>query len=314
MRGRKIRMDPWMSAMRRGDFAAAWKISDRVLRRRLRDSTSQRDRPRHLQSVWDGRPLAGQRVLVRCYHGLGDTLQFVRLVPLLRQRVRHVTLWAQPQLVDLLRTLPGIDRIAALHDGEPDVARDADIELMELPHFLRLQPDLIPGTPYLRVDKHMPLLATAAKRVGIAWRAGSWDAARSIRDELLAPLAQVPDVRWHSLQYGATMQPLPGSDIACRDIREQARRMQSLDLVISVDTMVAHLAGALGLPVWLLLPTPCDWRWMDERGDSPWYPTMRIFRQRVPGAWAEVIEQVRCELTRWAQDEMLLPHRPRRCA
>jgi len=302
-----------MSAMRRGDFTAAWKVSDRVLRRRLRDGASQADRPRHLQSVWDGSPLAGKRVLVRCYHGLGDTLQFVRLVPLLRKQARHVTLWTQPQLVDLLRALPGIDRLEPLHDGEPDVERDADIELMELPHFLRLRPENIPGAPYLRVDAHAPLLATSGPRIGIAWCAGDWDAARSIPDAQLAPLARVPNVRWHSLQFGARSQPLPGSDLACRDIREQARRMQALDLVISVDTMVAHLAGALGLPVWLLLPTPCDWRWMSEREDSPWYPHMRIFRQRVPGAWTDVLERVRVALVRWTQRDAL-PRARRRCA
>jgi hypothetical protein len=313
MRGRKIRMDPWMRAMRRGDFSAAWKVSDRVLRRRLRDGASQHDRPRHLQCLWDGRPLAGKRVLVHCYHGLGDTLQFVRLVPLLRQQARHVTLWTQPQLLELLHGMPGIDRLAPLHDGAPDIARDADIELMELSHFLRLREQDIPPAPYLRVDRREPLLATPARRVGIAWCSGDWDASRSIDDALLAPLAGVPNVRWHSLQYGAHALPLPGSDLACRDIREQARRMQSLDLVISVDTMVAHLAGALGVPVWLLLPTPCDWRWMDERADSPWYPRMRIFRQRTSGAWPELIERVRGELLRWARDAASV-HTPRRCA
>src|SRR3569832_462387 len=98
----KVRMDAWMSAMRRGDFATAWKASDRVLRRRLRAAEPQSSKPRHLQHVWDGRPLAGRRVLVRCYHGLGDTLQFVRLLPRLGREAREVALWAQPQLLELL--------------------------------------------------------------------------------------------------------------------------------------------------------------------------------------------------------------------
>jgi ADP-heptose:LPS heptosyltransferase len=99
-------------------------------------------------------------------------------------------------------------------------------------------------------------------------------------------------VRWYSLQYGASELPSNAIDIACRDLLEQARRVRALDLVITVDTLMAHLAGALGVPVWLLLPTPCDWRWMIDRTDSPWYPTMRLFRQPVSGDWNSVIADV----------------------
>src|SRR5437763_15006324 len=127
-------MDAWMQAMRRGDFAAAWAISDRVLRERQKSSADNFALPRHLQHLWGGRPLDGQRVLVHCYHGLGDTIQFVRLLPQLRARAREVILWAQPQLLDLLRGIQGIDRLEPLHDDAPRIARDADIGLMELPH------------------------------------------------------------------------------------------------------------------------------------------------------------------------------------
>src|SRR4051812_11338427 len=180
-----------MSAMRRGDFAAAWRLSDAALQQRLQDGRDERLRPRHLQQVWDGRPLAGQRVLVRCYHGLGDTMQFVRLLPLLRRRAREVILWAQPQLLDVLATAAGFDRLLPLHDGDPDVARDADIELMELPHILRLDCAEIPQqVPYLLRELRRRSRAPATRRrVGIAWRAGAWDAARSITAGQLAPLA-----------------------------------------------------------------------------------------------------------------------------
>src|SRR3982750_2198729 len=131
-------MDGWMSAMRRGDFAAAWRLSYAALQQRLQDGRDERLRPRHLQQVWDGRPLAGQRVLVRCYHGLGDTVQFIRLLPLLRKIASRTFVWAQPQLIPLLQTGAGIAGLLPLHSGEPAVDCDADIELMELPHALRI--------------------------------------------------------------------------------------------------------------------------------------------------------------------------------
>src|ERR1700710_1001569 len=116
--------------MRRGDFEAAWQISDAVLLER-RANGPRWHWPRHEQWVWDGRPLAGQRVLVRCYHGLGDTLQYARFLPVLAERCRELTVWVQPALVGLLRTMPTASRVLPLHDGSPDVDYDVDIEIME---------------------------------------------------------------------------------------------------------------------------------------------------------------------------------------
>jgi hypothetical protein len=295
-------MDAWMQAMRAGDFESAWGICDRVLHRRQESRDDNSRQARHLQHLWDGRPLDGQRVLVHCYHGLGDTIQFVRLLPQLRARAREVILWAQPQLLDLLRGIQGIDRLEPLHDDAPRIARDADIELMELPHILRLSAKSIPArVPYLRVQRRTQQSDLGRKRVGIAWRAGGWDSSRSIPSKLLAPLGGLHGIRWASLQFAARGCPLPAGNLACADFHEQARRMLDLDLVISVDTAVAHLAGALGLPTWLLLPTPCDWRWMVESDDTPWYPTMRLFRQHAPGDWPGVVMRVRGALAQWAQ-------------
>ena len=280
-----------MEAMRRGDFAEAWKISDAIVRRGVaRDTTL----PRHLQAVWDGRPLAGQRVLVHCYHGLGDTLQFVRLLPLLRVQVRHVTLWVQPELVGLLQSVAGCDRLLPLHDGNPQIERDADIELMELPHYLRLVAADIPAhVPYIRVPRTLrERRRNSQLRVGLVWRAGDWDVSRSIPTPLLRPLAELRGIEWASLLWPSAAMPLRAIDLARRDLRKQASLMRNLDLLVCVDTLVAHLAGALGLPTWLLLPTPCDWRWMIGRDDSPWYPTMRLFRQFDPGDWNGVIDRV----------------------
>ncbi len=295
--------------MRRGDFAAAWNVCDAVLARRLRDGAPRHSGPRHLQYVWDGTPVDDARVLVRCYHGLGDTLQFVRWLPRLRERAREVILWAQPALLGLLASARGIDRLLPLHDGTPDVRFDVDLELMELPHALRIGRDDLPGPiPYLwppdaaesaratRCESASgPTAAPATttrgdepKRVGLTWRAGDWEPRRSLPDEALARLGAVPGVSWAALQFGVAPPAFCAEDLACADLGAQAGRMQDLDLVVTVDTLTAHLAGALGLRVWTLLAEPADWRW--GHGDrSPWYPTMRLFRQRRPGAWDDVL-------------------------
>jgi hypothetical protein len=289
--------DAWMACMRRGDFAAAWRVSDEVLARRRARMEDCSHWPRHLQFIWNGEPIENRRLLIRCYHGLGDTIQFVRLLTPLRARAAEVTLWVQPQLIELVRTVPGIDRIEALHDGVPQIDYEVDIELMEVPHVLRLTPARIPRrVPYIYVPASRLQLDPSMLNVGLAWQSGDWLPERSIPDSALAPLANIAGVRWYSLQYPHRTPPLPATDLACADIVELGSRMQALDLIITVDTMVAHLAGALGLPVWTALQADCDWRWMSERSDSPWYPTMRLFRQHAPGGWSSVIEEIRAAL------------------
>jgi hypothetical protein len=288
-----------MERMLCGDFAAAWQISDEVLQRRLLAGEDCSERPRHLQFVWNGEPLDGKRVLVRCYHGLGDTIQFVRLLAELRPRVAEITLWVQPQLVELLSAVRGVDRVLPLHDGTPDVACDADIELMELPHALRLTLDTIPNrVPYLYVPAARRRRPRWPPRdVGLVWRAGDWVAQRSIPRSAIAPLGEVEGVRWYSLQYPPQPLPFDAIDLACRDMQRMASRMLTLDLLISVDTMAAHLAGALALPVWTLLHEDCDWRWQAGRDDTPWYPTMRLFRRQGGEEWGAVIDRLVAALT-----------------
>jgi hypothetical protein len=286
--------------MRRGAFETAWAISDAVLRARA--GVPCWHWPRHLQYIWDGTPLTGKRVLVRCYHGLGDTIQFIRYAPLIKGIAREVMVWAQPALLPLLRTMRGIDQLLPLHDGVPNVAYDVDVESMELPHIFRTTLATIPAAiPYLHVAP-AALPRHGRLTVGLVWAAGDWEhARRSIPFPLLAPLAAVPGVALYILQRGPALDQyqhgvgtLSGSD----DVVEAARIMRALDLVISVDTMPAHLAGALGVPVWMLLDAAADWRWMDEREDSLWYPTMRLFRQERPGIWEPVIARVVAELER----------------
>lgn len=278
--------------MRAGDFAAAWKISDAVLRERA--GRSCHHLPRHEQWIWDGRPLAGKRVLVRCYHGLGDTVQFIRFLPALRAVARETIVWAQPALLPLLRTAAGIDRLLPLHDGTPDVAHDAEIELMELPHFFRPTLATLPAAvPYLHATPARLPRTPGRKAIGLVWQAGNWDARRSVPPALLGALACVRGVEFFSLQRGASRPPrLPMRDASCSAPEATAAVMRALDLVITVDSFPAHLAGALGVPVWTLLHATPDWRWMHRRSDTPWYPTMRLFRPPRPGDWASVIEDV----------------------
>ncbi|HEX6748885.1 MAG TPA: glycosyltransferase family 9 protein [Longimicrobium sp.] len=291
----------WFRAVRRGDFAAAWRASDAVLRARV--GVPCWHLPRHEQWVWDGTPLDGRRVLIRCYHGLGDTLQFIRYAPRVKAVAAEVTVWAQPALLPLLRTVSGIDRLLPLHDGVCEAEHDVDVEVMELPHVFRSTlADLPADVPYLHADP-APLAKDGRLAVGLVWRAGDWDDRRSIPLPLLAPLADVPGVALHLLQRGDALAEAPdgfgvvsGSD----DVTECARVMRALDLVVTVDSMPAHLAGALGVPVWTLLHADCDWRWMDARDDSPWYPTMRLFRQERQGDWEPVVRQVAAHLRRLA--------------
>jgi hypothetical protein len=276
--------------MRRGDFDAAWRVGDRILASR-KPGEHCWDLPRHLQPVWDGRPIVGRRVLVRCYHGLGDTIQFARFLPTLDPLVRETIVWAQPTLIDLLETLPGARRILPLHDGDPGVDYDVDVEIMELAHVLRALATHVGGhVPYFHV-RPAPRVSSELS-VGVVAESGDWDRRRSIPVRLLVGALQVvPGVALYNLQLE---RPLPGmADLSTPSVLQLASRVRSLDLVITPDTMLAHLAGALGVPVWTLLPTDADWRWLGpDRDDSPWYPTMRLFRQAQHGDWRPVIDEV----------------------
>ncbi|HYY87293.1 MAG TPA: hypothetical protein VFA49_00740 [Chloroflexota bacterium] len=282
----------WWAAMRAGDFARARQIADRLLAEQAALGPCWH-LPRHEQWVWDGRPLDSRRVLVRCYHGLGDTIQFARFLPRLVDIARAVVVWAQPRLLPLLASMQLPIELLPLHDGTPETDYEVDIELMEVPHALRIDLASVPArVPYFCVPPGQRL-ASAFSLGGVA-EAGDWDAKRSVPAELLGSLADLPGLALFSLQLG---EPVPGAtDISSADVLTVASRVRALDLVITPDTMMAHLAGALGVPTWTLLPAHADWRWMEDRTDSPWYPTMRLFRQPQPGDWAAVISDVRTRL------------------
>ena len=285
----------WMYHMRRGEFEQAWTFSDAVLKERAGKPCWHW--PRHQQYIWDGSSLAGKRVLVRCYHGLGDTIQFSRFMPLLKQVAKEVIVWAQPPLLPLLQTVDGIDDLLPLHDGTPEVDYDIDVEVMELPHIFRTTLATIPSQiPYLHVEP-VTLAADESKlAVGLVWRAGDWDPRRHLLFESLLPLFDLSGLQLVILQADAeTAGWKPGYGLYPGEfsLTDYARVIKGLDLVITVDSMPAHLAGALGVPVWTLLHAEADWRWMNHREDSPWYPTMRLFRQTTPGDWDAVIQKVK---------------------
>jgi hypothetical protein len=289
----------WMTHMRRGEFGAAWGISDILLRRHLTVPPDPHDVPRHQQVIWDGASLQGKRLLVRCYHGLGDTIQFIRYIPLLKAIAAHVTVWAQPTLIPLLSTACGIDRMIPLHDGIPERDYDVDVEVMELPYVFRTTVETIPArVPYFHVDASP--LDDCKMKVGLVWRGGDWDRRRDVPFDLLTRLTELQEISFYMIQQEAPAFEhhesfktiLPSG----ADALTTARLMRALDLVVSIDSMPAHLAGALGVPIWTLLQKDADWRWMSGRDDSPWYPTMRLFRQQQAGDWQQVVAQVKTEL------------------
>jgi len=276
--------------MRRGDFEAAWRLGDDA-------PASARGvrQPQHHQRIWDGRPIDGRRVLVRCYHGLGDTIQFARYLPLLAARAASVVVLAQPAALSLLATMHPRVELLPLQDGVPDVAYDVDVEIMELPWVFHSTLDTLPAVvPYFRVEPGLRAIA-GRLRLGVVWRGGGWDAARDVPAELMAPFARIPGVSAVALVDRPTTEERAawaGRFAFPEPLLPLARLVAGLNLVVTVDTMCAHLAGALAVPVWTLLTHDADWRWMAGRADCAWYPTMRVFRQPAPGRWDVAVAAV----------------------
>ena len=285
----------WLDAMRAGDWAAAWRETDAMEADRRAGRVPRAGH--HL--FWDGTPPDGKTVLVRCEHGLGDTLQFLRFIPAIERRARRLHFMVQPPFVELLRGAPGLGQV---HDGwlGPDwPAHDVEIEVMELAYAQRATADSVPP-PYPHLAQQARRLSAISVpddgrlRVGLLWAASEWDGSRSIPWPCLEPLLSQPGLRCFSLQQGpaaeeATIEPLHRRTAT---LEAAAAAMLQMDLVISIDGMPAHLAATLGRPTWLLLKHQADWRWMERRSDSPWYPTMRLFRQPRAGDWAGLLERV----------------------
>jgi tetratricopeptide (TPR) repeat protein len=279
--------------------------------------------PAFPQPRWDGTLFPQQTLLVYAEQGLGDTLQFVRYLPQVAARGQHVVLACQPALVRLLHTCPGVQTLVVKDRLEmADQSFDLHIPLLSLPGIFETTAATIPAeVPYLTAEPelvqqwHTRLGAEQAFRVGLVWAGNPShknDRNRSCTLATLAPLARLPHLTLFSLQTGPAAGQIDqlSPSMALHDVgrtlgdfADTAAVIAHLDLVITVDTAVAHLAGAMGKPVWTLLPFAPDWRWGQHSAHTPWYPTMRLFRQPAPGAWEAVCQSVVEALT------SLLDHR-----
>jgi hypothetical protein len=290
--------DDWISAMRAGEFERAWAITDCDLATYRQVHDDKHAGPRHLQRIWRGEELRNRHVLVRCYHGLGDTIQFARFLPALAELAGGLSVWCQPELLPLIERVEGVDRAMPLHDGAPDADFEVDIEIMEIPHAIKACRDLIElRRPYLTLPPRTVRRRIGmgeALAVGLVWEVGNWDKRRAIPARLLKKL-RTKGIELYSLQRGGASgeaSQIGAWDISTPDIIELGYRMGELDIVVSVDTMVVHLAGALGYEPWVMLHADCDWRWPARDGTSLWYSRARLFHQRLAGDWADVIDDV----------------------
>lgn len=293
----------WMACMLRGDFRSAWRTSDFIRLRGLPDP----------HRFWDGKPLDGRRVMLRCLHGLGDAVHFLRYARKLSALAKSLTVEVAPPMVGLAPCFAGVSQVVTWGNAASQAPQewDCQIEVMELPYVFRTEPcDLPVAENYLQLPPQMQIASKIGPaflpRIGFVWAAGAWNPARSVPFSLLRRLFSSDDCECWNLQGGPeadAWSTLPHCE-RFYDARTYgdgllalAATIQEMDLVITVDTLTAHLAGAMNKNTWLLLGDPADWRWMKHRSDTPWYPSLRLFRQPSPGDWAGLILRVNLSLT-----------------
>jgi Flp pilus assembly protein TadD len=295
-----------------GDFTRGWPEYEW----RLRSPEVAANLPAYTQPAWDGSPLDGRTILLRAEQGMGDTLQFFRYLPLVRRRGGKIVLQAQAALLSLLRRgMEPDERLLSMEEKPP--AFNVHATLLSLPGLFGTTLANVPADiPYLAADAALvdrwrqKVQNQAGSKIGIVWQGRAEhirDRARSVPLAAFAPLAALKGVSLLSLQVGTSREHLAaltehfpvvdlGGEFDRTSFADAAAVAMSLDLIITVDTAMAHLAGALGVPVWVILPYAPDWRWLLGRDDSPWYPTMRLFRQREPGNYSAVFDLVAAEL------------------
>lgn len=287
--------------LRRGDFAAGW--AEQEWRWKWKDFPS--PKRNFSQPQWRGEEIQGAKILLHAEQGFGDTIQFLRYVPMVAARGAEVLVEVHPELLRLAKGIAGAKQVIAR--GEDLPAFQWHCPLMSLPLAFSTDLKTIPNVvPYLPSQFSAPAWLQKDPRkklhVGIVWAGNptaSIDKKRSLTLTALSSVAAVEGVALYSLQRGAALAEIENSDWAFAgmlpssgDFADTAAAIANLDLVIAVDTSVAHLAGALGKPVWILLPKISDWRWLIDRADSPWYPTARLFRQHIAGQWDSVVEEI----------------------
>jgi len=294
-----------------GDYQRGWRDYE------WRWSPGASNPPKIPRPRWDGSPLQGRRILLHCEQGFGDTIQFIRYAPLVKQRGGHVLIDCPPPLARILSTVDGVDEIVPR--GEEVRSCDIWIPLMSLPRMLQTTLETVPNSvPYLHADEqlsaqwHQRLTSDDSFKIGIAWKGNVETEKVRTRAFALAelePVAKLPGVQLYSFQKGDGSEQVDqiagkfqvtefGEDFdeSAGSFMDTAAVMKCLDLVITCDTSLAHLAGSLGVKTWVALTRPCAWQWLLDRDDSPWYPTMRLFRQSQYGDWPGVFEKMRDEL------------------
>ena len=295
----------------RGEYADGW----REYEWRFSRKSAHQVYPRRYQvDPWDGSSFAGKRLLVHCEQGMGDMIQFCRYLPQVKALGGTLIVEAHPPLVSLLSGMNAADQIVPFNvRRQPPVQFDLFAPLLSLPRLFRTSLNNIPDqVPYLHADPHRAAawseISRQAKgllRIGLVWYGSTVDPSRACPIEQIETLFCVADTHFFSLQKGLAEPSVARiskfSNVThwgdrLNEFGDTAAAIEGLDLVISVDTATAHLAGALGKPVWVLLPAVADWRWLLDREDSPWYPTARLFRQQTAGDWPTLIDRVRTAL------------------
>ena len=307
-----------LALMTLGDYAAAW--ADYDWRWHIPELVQSAE-VMVLERRWRGEPVAGKTVLLRSEQGIGDTIQLARYVPLVGRQGARVILAVQPSVISILAQLSAVERVMSVSDRLPPY--DLQATLPDLPGLFGTSLATIPEPQgYLQPDPARAAFwrerigGDGRLRIGLNWAGNPRhreDRFRSITLAMLERLLKRDDVAWFSLQVGdrakdlaAIAQSVRIVDLApdLTDFAETAGALANLDLLITVDTAVAHLAGALGRRTWLLLARQADWRWMREREDSPWYTSLRLFRQEQQGDWTPVIARLRTALDREVNAEI----------
>lgn len=293
-----------------GDYKNGWKAYEWRFKRSCAASVY----PHRLNTPrWKGKNYRGQRLLVHCEQGMGDVLQFVRYLPMVKQRGGTLILEAHPALITLLSTHPCVDEIIVFDPQHPPTAHhDLHVPLLSLPRIFDTQTDNIPvATPYIDIEPATAepwgkYLQRDRVNIGLFWSASDLNPKRNLPITQCRAWFQDNNRHFIALQKGADKVPADlknelssftelGRKLS--DFRDTASMMSHLDLMISVDTAAAHLAGALGIPLWIMLPANADWRWSPFKAACPWYPSARIFRQPRVGDWQSVIADVETALT-----------------
>jgi tetratricopeptide (TPR) repeat protein len=308
--------------LRRGDFTEGWREYEWRWKGGVRGLLPMP----YPQPIWRGEPLEGRTILIYAEQGLGDSLQFCRFAQEVADRGGRVVLQVQQPLVRLLASVPGVSRVVATDDPLPPF--DLHLPMMSLPLHLGIRLDTIPAkAPYVTPDSAAVaawgkrLSRFAGMKVGLVWGGAprghdpqlqAADRRRSIPLSDLTSLLATAGLTFVSLQkgepatqFGSVAPELRPLDLMedVVDFHDTAALVANLDLVITVDTSVAHLAGAMGKPVWILSRFDGCWRWLEDRTESPWYPTARLFRQTAPGDWDDVVHRVKDELRTLSQPE-----------